>query len=247
MTNITNSTFEGLVNGATSVTVPALPSTMASGSTRFTLRVRTRCRRARRFPDLPTWTQIGFTVGVATAPAGALPNALVITNGTPTTTASVGDGSMVTLTDGGNASASPVVYGSVQITNNNAQPLQSNQVNLVGTTVYGKVFVDNVGGGDTRTSVQQSFLGEQLQDNGPVEVVNAGVGQNQYLMTGSELPWGLAVAQSPGVVRQFDDHRLEQRRPDGQRRIRKLACRSLTSRRAVRPSFPIPCPAMCCM
>ena len=71
--------------------------------------------------------------------------------------------------------------------------MQSNQVNFVSTIVYGKVFIDNVGGGDTRTSVQQSFLGEQLQADGPVEVVNTGVGQNQYLMTGSELPWGLAI------------------------------------------------------
>ena len=125
---------------------------------------------------------------------------------------------MVTLTDAGSTSTDPIVYGSVVITNNNAQPMQSNQVNFVSTIVYGKVFIDNVGGGDTRTSVQQSFLGEQLQDDGPVEVVNTGVGQNQYLMTGSELPWGLAIDNPSAVVQQLDDHRFELYRPDGQRR-----------------------------
>lgn len=149
----------------------------------------------------PTWTQIGFTVSdaVPSSMSGCydLPPALVINNGTPTSVTSVGNGSIVTLTNGGSTSpSSPIVYGSVEINNNNAQPMQSNQVNFVFTDVYGGVTVNNFGGGATRTSVQHSILGEQLIDNGPVQVVNSGVGENQYLMTGSQLPWGLAVDNS---------------------------------------------------
>ena len=199
VTNITNSMFEGLVKGATGVTVPALTIDNGYGfDTTFIAGSNPAPASQTFFPgSAPTRTQIGFTVGVTTTPGAAFPDALVINNGTPSTSASVGNGSIVTLTDAGNGIASPIVYGSVQITNNNAQPMQSNQVNFVGSIVYGKVFVDNLNGGDTRTSVQSSQLGEQLQDNGPVEVVNSGVGANQYLMTGSELPWGLAVDNPP--------------------------------------------------
>jgi hypothetical protein len=58
------------------------------------------------------------------------------------------------------------------------------------------VSVTNDPGGDTSTSVQQSSLGVQLQNNAPVQVVNEGVGANQFLMTGSQLPWGLAIINS---------------------------------------------------
>ena len=56
--------------------------------------------------------------------------------------------------------------------------------------------VTNDPGGDTSTSVQQSSLGVQLQNNVPVQVVNEGVGANQFLITGSQLPWGLAIINS---------------------------------------------------
>ena len=49
-----------------------------------------------------------------------------------------GGGSITTLTNGGNA-PSPVVYGDVEIENGETFPLQSNQINFVGTVVYGSV------------------------------------------------------------------------------------------------------------
>ena len=51
-----------------------------------------------------------------------------------------GGGSNTALTNGGNA-PSPVVYGEVEIQNGETYPLQSNQVNFVGTLVYGAVNV----------------------------------------------------------------------------------------------------------
>ena len=196
VTNITNCTFEGLDKYSSSVQTALTIDNGYGYDTVYIKGSNPAPANQTYFPvSAPTTTQIGYTVGVniSTCYPSCLPNALVIQNGTPEGTVSVGSGSQVTLTDAGGTSSDPVVYGSVLITNNNAQPMQSNQVNFVSTIVYGKVFVDNIGGGSTRTSVQQSFLGEQVQANGPVEVVNTGVGQNQYLMTGSELPWGLAI------------------------------------------------------
>ena len=196
VTNITNSTFEGLAS-TYKVTMPALTIDNGYGfNTTFIQGSNPAPADQTFFPvSAPTWTQIGFTVGVTIRThEGALAGRF---------------GDQQRHARGRHQRrqrqhrhidrrrqhepSSPVVYGSVAITNNNAQPMQSNQVNFVTTIVYGEVFVNNVGGGATRTSVQHSILGEQLQDNGPVEVVNTGVGQNQYLMTGSELPWGLAI------------------------------------------------------
>ena len=136
-----------------------------------------------------TRTQIGYQTTTAVT-------ALVVDNNLGEVSGvAFGGGSNTTLTNGGNA-ASPVVYGGLQIQNGETYPLQSNQVNFVGTVVYGAVTVSGdpaLPGGNSRTSVQGSTLGAQLVNNSPVEVVNSGIGSNQFLMTGSQIPWGLAI------------------------------------------------------
>jgi hypothetical protein len=136
-----------------------------------------------------TRTQIGYQTTTAVT-ALAVNNNLGEVMGV-----TFGGGSNTTLTNGGNA-PSPVVYDGVQIQNGATYPLQSNQVNFVGTVVYGAVNVAGdpaLPGGSSRTSVQGSTLGAQLVNNSPVDVVNSGIGSNQFLMTGSQIPWGLAV------------------------------------------------------
>ena len=126
-------------------------------------------------------------IGYETAATPAAPVALLVNNGLGATASFFGGGSNVTITDPA-GSAVPVIYGAVEINNGQTLPLQSNQVNFVGAVVYGGVNVTNQVGGDTSTSIQQSKLGEQLENNAPVQVVNQGSGANQFLMTGSDSP-----------------------------------------------------------
>ena len=178
-TNITNCTFEGLAVKGVKGT-PA-PLTIDNGVGNNQVWIQGETPPAAQTTPLTT-TQIGFETFTPAV------NALVITNGdslTPLT--QYGGGSNITFTDAG-AASDPVIYGAIQITNGRTFPLQSNQVNFVTTVVYGAVNITNQAGGDTSTSVQSSKLGEQLQANAPVQVINQGTGANQFLMTGSELP-----------------------------------------------------------
>jgi len=201
MTNITNCTFEGLnvkpsqnpgnINSDDPISdpIPALQIDNSVGNNIVFI------QSASPLPSTETTglttTQIGFQT-ITSVCAFEVNDGLGQSKGV---TFAYGGGSDITLTNGGNA-PSPVVYGTVSIENGATYPMQSNQVNLVGSVVYGGTFVTQdpiLPGGSTRTSVQDSTLGANLNISSPVEVLSSGIGSNQYLMTGSQLPWGLAV------------------------------------------------------
>ncbi len=202
MTNITNCTFEGLnvkpgenagnTESDDVVTDPIPALQISNGVGNNVVLIQSASPLPANETTGLTRTQIGFQT-VTANDAFEVTNNLGEIKGV-----TFGNGSNTTLTNGGNA-PSPVVYGAVEIENGETFPLQSNQVNFVGTVVYGAVDVVNdpaLPGGNTRTSVQNSILGAQLNNNAPVDVVNVGIGSNQFLMTASQIPWGLAIVNA---------------------------------------------------
>ncbi len=189
-TNLTNCVFEGLNVKSNGASAAALE--IDNGVRNNIVFIQSASPAPANETSGLSRTQIGYQTTTAVT-------ALVVNNNLGEVSGvTFGGGSNTTLTNGGNA-PSPVVYGGVQIQNGATYPLQTNQVNFVGTVVYGAVNVAGdplLPGGNSRTSIQASTLGAQLVNNSPVDVVNSGIGSNQFLMTGSQIPWGLAIVDS---------------------------------------------------